>query len=68
MREHAQIAISINLLELCGMFMTALVIQTILTGRPNYTGDPVLMVEDTASSKSLVNRCGVGERERGFTR
>ena len=56
-------AITINLLELCGMVMTACVTQVILQDRPKTPGDPVLLRGDNVAAVSWINRCG-GSRNR----
>ena len=56
-------AITINLLELCGMVMTAYVTQVLLKDRPKIPGDPVLLRGDNAAAVSWINRCG-GSRNR----
>ena len=55
--------ITINLLELAGMFMTAWVVQMILKDRPVEEGQSVLMRGDNVSAVSWTNRCG-GSRDR----
>ena len=56
-------AITINLLELCGMVMTAYVTQVLLNDRPKTPGDPVLLRGDNVAAVSWINRCG-GSRNR----
>ena len=53
-----QEAIIINLLELCGMVLTAFVTQVILQDRPETKGDPVLLRGENVTVVSWVNRCG----------
>ena len=55
--------ITINLLELCGIVMTAYVTQVILQDRPKMPGDTVLLRGDNVSAVSWINRCG-GSRNR----
>ena len=55
--------ITINLLELGGMFMTAWVVQMVLKDRPTEEGQSVLMRGDNVSAVSWTNRCG-GSRDR----
>lgn len=50
-------AISISLLEVCGLFLTAFVVEGVVRDRSKQTGDPVLMRGDNASTVSWVNRC-----------
>ena len=50
--------IALNLLELCGMLMTAFVTQAILQNRPETVGDPVRLRGDHVAAVSRVNRCG----------
>ena len=59
-----QEAITINLLELCGMVMTAFVALVILQNRPEPEGDPVLLRGDNAVAVSWVNRWGRSRDER----
>ena len=56
-------AITINLLELAGMFMTAWVVQMIVGDRPQTAGDAVLLRGDNVSAVSWVNKCG-GAKDR----
>ena len=56
-------AITINLLELGSMVMTAYVTQVILQDRPKKPGDPVLLRGDNVAAELLINRCG-GSRNR----
>ena len=56
-------AITINLLELCGMVITAFVVQLLLGDRPTTEGESIMMRGDNMSAVSWVNRCG-GSRDR----
>ena len=56
-------AITINLLELGSMVMTAYVTQVILQDRPKPPGDPVLLRGDNVAAVSWIIRCG-GSRNR----
>ena len=56
-------AITINLLELTGMFMTAWVVHIIVEDRPQTAGDAVLLRGDNVSAVSWVNECG-GAKDR----
>jgi len=62
-RARETSSITINLLELFGMFMTAWVVQCLVGDRPNEKGAPILMRGDNVSAVSWVNRCG-GSRDR----
>ena len=55
--------ITINLLELCGMIITAFVVHIFLTDRPASDCESVMMRGDNVSAVSCVNRCG-GSRDR----
>jgi len=55
--------ITINLLELCGMIITAFVVQILLADRPTSEGESVMMRGDNVSAVSWVNRYG-GSRDR----
>ena len=55
--------ITINLLELAGMFMMARVVQMIVGDRPQTAGDAVLLRGDNVSAVSWVNKCG-GAKDR----
>ena len=57
-------AITINLLELCGMVVTAYVTQVILQDRPDTQGDPVLLRGDNVAAVSWINRCGGSHNRR----
>ena len=59
-------AVTINLLELYGMVMTAYVTQVILQDRPKTPGDPALLRGDNVAAVSWINRCG-GSRNRRAT-
>ena len=56
-------SITINLLELIGMMMSAFVMQITENDRPEYAGDRVLLRGDNVSAVSWLNRCG-GAREK----
>ena len=56
-------SITINLLELIGMMMSAFVIQTSENDRPEYAGGTVLLRGDNVSAMSWLNRCG-GTRDK----
>ena len=56
-------AVTINLLELYGMVMTAYVTQVILQDRPKTPGDPALLRGDNVAAVSWINRYG-GSRGR----
>lgn len=60
---HETSDITINLLELGGMFMTAWVVQMVLKDRPQEEGQSVLMRGDNVSAVSWTNRCG-GSRDK----
>ena len=49
-------AITINLIEFAGMFMTACVVQMIVGNRPQTAGDAVLLRGDNVSAMSWVNK------------
>ena len=51
-------SITINLLELIGMMMSAFVMQITGNDRPEYAGDTVLLRGDNVSAVSWLNRCG----------
>ena len=57
-------AVTINLLELGGMFMTAYVTQAILHDRPVMQGGPVLLRGDNMAAVSWINRCGGSHNRR----
>ena len=57
-------AITINLLELCGMVVTAYVTQVIMQDRPDTQGDPVLLRGDNVAAVSWINRCGGSHNRR----
>jgi len=59
-RKHSDI--SINLLELCGMFFTAWCLIVQERDLPENEGDPILMRGDSVSAVSWINRCG-GSRD-----
>ena len=50
--------LSINLLELLAMVVTAYVMVVVKEDRPSVAGEPVLMRGDSSSAVSWVNRCG----------
>ena len=56
-------SITIHLLELIGMMMSAFVMQIAENDRPEYAGDTVLLRGDNVSAVSLLNRCG-GARDK----
>ena len=56
-------SITINLLELIGMMMSAFVMQMTENDRPEYAGDTVLLRGDNVSAVSWLNRCG-GARDK----
>ena len=51
-------AITINLLELSGMVMTAYVTRAILHDGPDTQGDPLLLRGHNVAAVSWINRCG----------
>ena len=55
--------IMINLLELCGMIITAFVAQILLADRPTTEGESIMMRGDNVSAVSWVNPRG-GSRDR----
>ena len=56
-------SITINLLELIGMMLSAFVMQITENDRPEYAGDTVLLRGDNVSAVSWLNRCG-GARDK----
>ena len=56
-------AITINLLELAGMFLTAWVVEMIAGDRPQTAGDAVLLRGNNVSAVSWVNKYG-GAKDR----
>ena len=56
-------SITINLLELIGMTMSAFMMQITENDRPEYAGDTVLLRGDNVSAVSWLNRCG-GARDK----
>ena len=50
--------LSINLLELLAMVVTAYVMVVVKEDRPSVAGEPVLIRGDSSSAVSWVNRCG----------
>ena len=56
--EKGRSPITINLLELTGMMMSAFVMQIMENYRPKYAGDTVLFCGDNVSAVSWLNRCG----------
>ena len=50
--------LSINLLELLAMVVTAYVMVVVKEDRPSVAGEPVLMRRDSSSAVTWVNRCG----------
>ena len=57
-------SITINLLDLTGMMMSALVMQIMESDRPEYAGDTVLLRRDNVSAVSWLNRCGEARDKR----
>ena len=58
-------SITIDLLELIGMMMSAFVMQVTKNDRPEYAGDTVLLRGDNVSAVSWLNRCG-GARDQDW--
>ena len=56
-------SITINLLDLIGMMISACVMQITENDRPEYAGDTVLLRGDNVSAMSWLNRCG-GARDK----
>ena len=56
-------SVTINLLELVGMVMTAWVMHELVGDRPEMKGDPILMRGDNFAAVSWSNRCG-GARDK----
>ena len=56
--------ITINLLELLGMVVTAWVMLELVGDTPTSDGDPVSMRGDNMAAVSWVNRCGGGTDKR----
>ena len=63
MKRRKSCEITTNLLELCGMTITAFVVQILLADRPTTEGESVMMRGDNVSTVSWVNRYG-GSRDR----
>ena len=61
-REHVN-RLSINVLELLGMVMTAFVMIVIRKDRPGRVGEPVLMRGDSSSAVQWVKNCKGGKGE-----
>ena len=57
-------AITINLLELDVMVMTAYMTQVILHDRPDMQGDPILLRGDNVAAVSWIDRCGGSHNRR----
>lgn len=51
-------SVTINLLELVGMVVTAWVMQELVGDRPETRGDPILMRGDNVAAFTWSNRCG----------
>ena len=60
---HETCTITINLLELLGMVVTAWVMLELVGDTPESDGDPVLMRGDNTAAVSWVNKCG-GARDK----
>ena len=56
--------IMINLLELCGMVMTAYVTQVISQDRPQTPGDRIMLRGDNVAAVSSINRCAASRSRR----
>ena len=56
-------SVTINLLELVGMVLTAWVVHELVRGRPESKGDLILMREDNFAAVAWANRCG-GARDK----
>ena len=56
--------ITINILELIGMMMSAFVMPMTENDRPEYAGDTVLLRGDNVSAVSWLNRCGDARDKR----
>ena len=56
-------SVTINLLELVGMVLTAWVMHELVRDRPESKRDPILMRGDTFTAVTWVNRCG-GARDK----
>ena len=57
-------SITINMLELVGMMMSAFVMQIAENDRPEYAGDTILLRGDNVSAVSWLKRCGGGRDKR----
>ena len=58
--------VTINLLELLGMVVTAWVMIELVGDRPDAKGDPILMRGDNKAAVSWITRCGGARDKRAF--
>ena len=57
-------SVTINLLELVGMVLTARVMHELVRDRPESKGDPILMRGDNFAAVTWANRCGGARNKR----